>query len=304
LAFQDRAGERAPDLVDFASYLDVCVADLAGIVKRPFDCYKFETRPKKAGDKRELRVPNDGLKLIQQRILRRILQPLGFHAASHCRPGRDVISNALQHVGHAHVVICDIKDAFPSVRPSVVSAALRRHDVASARAGLITRLCTFHRELPQGAPTSPALLDLVLRPVDDVLSALAERHGVIYTRYVDDFCVSANKPVGFFLGHIAEAISSRDFHLARHKTHFSGRGRRATVTGIVLSKRPTIGVEYRRRIHALVDRVMAGKVDLSMKELRSVRASIRWIGRCHPAEAEQLTTQLQRATGVRSFQSS
>jgi RNA-directed DNA polymerase len=288
-----------PAIVELADLLGVTSARLQKQVESVTSSYRRETRPKDDGTRRELWVPHDDLKRIQQLILRRVLHPLGTHPASHCCRGRDVITNALEHVGHAHVLICDIRSAFPSTSATLVQAALRRVHVSQAGAALIVELCTFRNGLPTGAPTSPALLDLVLRPIDEALRALAIHHGLVYTRYVDDFCISANKSVGFFLREVSGAVGRFGFHLARNKTRFGGRARKATVTGIVLAKLPSVDPMYRKRIREMVDRVVRGHLRLTSGEHRRLRANIAWIGRCHHQEAKLLDRKLGEATTPR-----
>jgi RNA-directed DNA polymerase len=290
LSIEDRAA-----LPAMAASLHVPIDWLEPRASNPAGFYRRETRPKKDGTRRELWVPDDCLKTIQFEILDGILRPLGFNPASHCCPGRDVITNAMQHVGHAHVVVCDLTKAFPSTRPELVLSALRRCRIPIQHASLIARLCTFRRGLPTGAPTSPALLDLVLRPVDQELTMLATKHGVRYTRYVDDLCISSNKAVGFFLTHVSYTVGLYGFHLARRKTRFGGRFKKATVTGVVLAKRASIDPLYRRRLRETVDRVAGGHLVLAPAEHRAVRARIAWIGRCHPREAASLAKRLKES---------
>ena len=65
---------------------------------------------------------------------------------------------------------------------------------------IITQICTFpvgencELVIPQGAPTSPILFDLVMRPVDEQLSHLVTLAGGVYTRYADNiFCSMENE---------------------------------------------------------------------------------------------------------------
>lgn len=224
-----------------------------------------------------------------------MLRPLGSHVASYCCRGRDVISNARQHVGHRHTLVTDIKSAFPSTTSRKVQHALAKHGVPAPLASLLTRLCTFQNQLPQGAPTSPALLDLVLRPFDDRLTNACLGHGgVIYTRYVDDVCVSANRPVKFMLREIRDQLGRLGYQLARGKTRYWNPGQRATVAGIVLSKEPSLDLEFRDRIRRLARAVAGGKVVLTGREERALRGRIAWIGRLHVEEAAQLLDLLRR----------
>jgi hypothetical protein len=143
----------------------------------------------------------------------------------------------------------------------------------------------------------------VLLPVDNNLTSLAVRHGVIYTRYVDDFCISSNKAVGFFLRHVREQVARYGLHLAREKTKFGGSRRSATVTGIVLAKRPSVSALYLKRFRELVDRVAGGHLQLTADEYRRVQGSLAWIGRCHPGEAKRLVRRLQSSIPRRASRS-
>src|SRR5438034_755250 len=57
-------------------------------------------------------------------------------------------------------------------------------------AALLTKLCTHDGSLPQGAPTSPRLSNLVNHRLDARLFALARKRNVAYSRYADDITIS------------------------------------------------------------------------------------------------------------------
>jgi hypothetical protein len=141
-------------------------------VYRPF------TIPKRSGGTRQLLAPDDRLKAVQRRILRRLLRRLRCHpAAAGFERGRSVVTNALPHVGKPVVVRLDLKDFFPSTRASRVRRYFRKIGWDREATWLLVRLCTHQGGLPQGAPTSPRLSNLVNHRLDARLAALAAYTG-------------------------------------------------------------------------------------------------------------------------------
>ena len=120
--------------------------------------------------------------------------------------GRSIATNARFHVGKAVLVKLDLKDFFTSTRARRVFRYFRQIGWNREAAGLLVRLCTHEGGLPQGAPTSPRLSNLVNFRMDARLTALAQRQrmhnpctgrqtgcrelGGTYTRYADDVTFS------------------------------------------------------------------------------------------------------------------
>jgi RNA-directed DNA polymerase len=159
--------------------------------------------------RRVIHAPHEWLKAVQRRAYERILTRLPVSDAVYSRAGRGVVKNAEQHIGRAYLTIADVADCFPSTTVEMVVNSLLIQGVPGEVAGALTRLGTYHGFLPQGPPTSPAILDLVFGPIDNMLGELAETHGATYTRYMDDLAFSADRPLA---GLDREVISVlRDF---------------------------------------------------------------------------------------------
>lgn len=238
------------------------------------------------GKNRTLHIPSTRLKSVQKLILRRVLGRIPSHPASHCAPRRSILTNARHHIGSKYVTTMDVEDAFPSARPHLIRAALTR-GLARARldprfAGLVVQLCTFRGQLPQGAPTSPKLLDLTLYRVDSSLTAAAARHGVRYTRYVDDFCVSGGKVLGFFVRLVGAELGRCGLRLKRVKQRDYGPGKRATVTGLVLGKRPILRSDYVSAVKGLVEGHLSGACRIRPEDVVRLLGRIAWIKQVHP----------------------
>ena len=153
--------------------------------------YRPFRQAKRNGGRRRIYAPSPDLKEIQRALLHRYLDQLLVHpAATGFRRGFSVADNARVHLGQAIVVTADIEDFFDSTPVHRVWAFFRAQRWDITATAILTGICTFRGALPQGAPTSPALSNLVNVPLDEALSALAWRSGGLYTRYGDDLTFS------------------------------------------------------------------------------------------------------------------
>lgn len=119
---------------------------------------------KRNGRRRRILAPDDELKRLQRTILRRLLGRLKAHpAAMGFERGRSIVSNALAHRRQDVVVRLDVVDFFASTKAQRVRRYFRRIGWNRPAANLLTHLCTYQGGLPQGAPTSPRLSNLVTK---------------------------------------------------------------------------------------------------------------------------------------------
>ena len=174
-------------LQELSQRLDVPVATLLQVKPR----YRRFTVPKRSGGQRTILEPEPKLKQLQRRVHRRLLRRLRCHeAATGFRPGLSIVHNALPHVGKAVVVRMDLFQFFPQTRAERVRRYFRFLGWNRRAVNALVQICTYRGGLPQGAPTSPVLSNLVNYPLDARLAALARRLGADYTRYVDDLTFS------------------------------------------------------------------------------------------------------------------
>jgi hypothetical protein len=117
--------------------------------------YREFTIPKRSGGRRRILAPDERLKTIQRRILRRLLGRLRCHpAATGFERGRSIVNNAQVHVGKAIVVRMDLKDFFTSTRAKRVRCYFRKIGWNREASCLLVHLCTYQGGLPQGAPAA------------------------------------------------------------------------------------------------------------------------------------------------------
>ncbi|MBX2921784.1 MAG: RNA-directed DNA polymerase [Chitinophagaceae bacterium] len=169
------------------------------------------------------------LKKAQHWMLQHILYKVPVHAqANGFVPRKSIVSNAASHIGKNVVVNADVKDFFPSITFKRVKALFGKLGYADKIATILSLLCTEpvteevmldgkkyfvqkgERVLPQGAPTSPAVTNILCFRLDKRLSGVAKKFGCSYTRYVDDITFSGtlnNNDAPKIVWHIKKTLS-------------------------------------------------------------------------------------------------
>ncbi|MDK2125092.1 reverse transcriptase domain-containing protein [Parachitinimonas caeni] len=234
--------------------------------------------PKKTGGLRLISAPMPRLKRAQYWVLDNILAKLPVSEAAHgFVPGRSIVSNAAPHVGQAVVVNFDLKDFFPSIRYQRVRGLFQSFGYSRQLAtvlGLLTTelpteaveidgMCfqvqSGERHLPQGAPSSPAITNLLCRRLDRRLSALAQRLGFRYSRYADDMTFSADAAgaanLPRLLWQAKRVIADEGFVLHPDKQRVMRASSRQEVTGVVVNHHATVCRATLRRFRATLHQV-------------------------------------------------
>jgi retron-type reverse transcriptase len=230
---------------------------------------------KKTGGLRIISAPMPKLKAAQHWVLKSVLEKVPMHEAAHgFRPGRSIVTNALPHVGAGVVVNLDLKDFFPTVVYPRVKGFFVKLGYSEATATALALLCTEPdmeeveldgqryfvaqggRRLPQGAPTSPALTNLLCQRLDRRLKGAARKLGFTYTRYADDLTFSQPRggagDVGKLLRLVRFVVRKEGFVPHPDKTRVLRRGRQQEVTGIVVNDKPGVDRQTLRRFRALL----------------------------------------------------
>jgi len=232
--------------------------------------YREFAIPKRAGGRRRILAPVPELKAVQRRILRRLLNGLKTHAAATgFQRGESFLSNAQRHQGQAVVIRLDIKDFFPSTEAKRVKKYFRAIGWNRKAANLLVRLCTTEGSLPQGAPTSPRLSNLVNYLLDARLSGLAAKHNAVYTRYADDltfsFAEDRRAGIGWLMKVVRDIVQQEGYQLhGRRKKHVRRRHQRQEVTGLVVNDRANLPRKTRRWLRAVEHRAAMDRQPLSV----------------------------------------
>ena len=266
---------RGHGVEELAERLGVSVEDL----QATSPLYREFTIPKRAGGTRKITAPDTYLKGLQRRILRRLLNRLSCHSqATGFERGRSIVTNALPHVGKAVIIRMDLQDFFPTTSERRVRDYFRKIGWNRDAAAVLTRLCTYEGGLPQGAPTSPRLSNLVNRRLDARLAGLARKFGATYTRYADDITFSLDTDdhaeIGAIIRMTKRIVAEEGYRLHhRRKLHIRRQYNQQLVTGIVVNETANLPRRTRRWLRAVEHRAANGRdTTLSPAQLAGWRA--------------------------------
>ena len=270
----ERYAERF-DLDELARRLDLRVEALRAVPPT----YHTATVPKKRGGVRRLAIPNPRLKDTQRRILRRLLGALRTHyTATGFEPGLSIADNAAAHVGMAVVIKMDLIDFFPHTKAERVEAYFRRIGWTAEAAALLTRLTTHDNGLPQGAPTSPRLSNLVNHGMDAQIERWVARRRGVYTRYADDLTISFPKDyprrIRGTIQHVRRVAQRHGYTVhTRGKLRVVRRHQQQRVTGLVVNDKVNLPRAKRRWLRAVEHRLRTtGRASLTAEQLAGWKA--------------------------------
>lgn len=230
-------------------------------IKKKSDGYRQITAPRNQSFMLLLRYVNE--------IFKAVYSPSDY--AMGFTEQRSVVTNANVHKGQNYIFNIDLKDFFPSIEQPRVWKRLQLEPfnfpipVANVLAGICSMKETRTLEngtkkdfyvLPQGAPTSPIITNMICDTLDRRLAGLAKRFGLRYTRYADDITFSSMHNVyqkdGDFRKELVRIIQSQGFTINEKKTRLQKIGGRQEVTGIIVSDKLNVTQKYVRDIRNIL----------------------------------------------------
>ncbi|MBQ8748108.1 MAG: RNA-directed DNA polymerase [Clostridia bacterium] len=212
--------------------------------------YREVKLPKRDGSFRTLNVPDEILSRVQRAIADKLLsyEPISTYATAY-RIAGSVCKNAVPHVGKAKLLKLDIAHFFDSVLYSTVKEnAFPKEKYAEKIRVLLAMLCYCGEVLPQGAPSSPMITNIIMRDFDEAVGKRCRALGVSYTRYCDDMTFSGDFDEGEIVPFIRDELRKRGFFLNEKKTAVVPFCRRQIVTGVVVNEKLNISADYKRKI--------------------------------------------------------
>jgi RNA-directed DNA polymerase len=257
---------------DLASLLGVTEPDLRYYLYRGGRRYSDFQISKRGGGVRVISAPNYSLKLLQKKlnqvlaaVYRRKPNVHGFAR------DRSIVSNAKVHLNKKWIVNVDLLDFFPSISYYRVRGMFMAppYRLPKPAAAALAQLCTHENRLPQGAPTSPVVANMICARFDSDLLALAQRFRCRVTRYADDITFSTwtenfphplavveNGADGKRLVKVGDellaAIHRNGFAENPAKVRLRGRNARQEVTGLTVNEFPNVQRSYVRELRAMI----------------------------------------------------
>ncbi|MEM3342171.1 MAG: reverse transcriptase family protein, partial [Thermoplasmata archaeon] len=223
--------------------------------------YSTFTIPKKDGSPRSISAPEDFLKYTLRKVLSGILEKEPLHPC--CigfRKGYSTFHNAFPHAGKEMVINIDIEDFFPTITTKRVYGLFYSMGFTPPEAHFLSSITTFEGKLPQGAPTSPAIANLVCRRLDRRLAGLASKAGASYTRYADDITFSGSSEIRRIIPLAERIIKEEGFNINKKKIRILRKGRRQEVTGLTVNNGVHVPRKLRRIVRAMIHRLNSGEV--------------------------------------------
>lgn len=201
---------------------------------------------------RTLNPPKKELKQIQKKINKYLVQNIQLPRYAHgAVKGLDNIKNAKVHKGQKYVFQTDIRDFFPSISYTKVYDALIISGFSPDVASLITKLTTLNHHLPQGAPTSPFLANLVFTSTGNKIQKIADMHNLRFTTFVDDVTLSSQTDFKHIIPQIIGIIKNSGYKISHGKTSY--KSGITEITGVRLPNNSmTITNKFREKIENTV----------------------------------------------------
>lgn len=222
--------------------------------------YQIFSIPKKGGGVRTIIAPCPFLKLIQKNIniiFSSILKPT---ESSHgFTSNRSIVTNASPHVSKNFVFNIDLENFFYTIKFRRIKNVLKLSpfnlvDDREEIGFIVANLCSYDGYLPQGAPSSPILSNIICTRLDKKINKLSIENSATYTRYADDITISAQQDIFSkkFQSQLNKIIQSEDFKINSKKTRLQSRHFRQEVTGIVVNEKLNLDRKYIREIRSIL----------------------------------------------------
>jgi hypothetical protein len=242
--------------------------------------YRYRWLRKPSGEPRLIEIPKPRLKTIQRQILKEILNQVPPHHCAHgFTRGRSSLTYVARHLRKGVVLRMDLKDFFHSVPKARIGATFKRlgypptvayllqglstHVTSASLAGSEFKKLPWEKQghlsvkhLPQGAPTSPALANLCAWGLDRRLSGLANRFGLVYSRYADDLAFSGSTQLmglaPYLQAQIGAIALEEGFKINHHKTRVRTQAQSQRLAGMVINEKPNLAREEYDRLKAIL----------------------------------------------------
>lgn len=257
--------------------------------------YTRDEDVKSDGRKRIFFKPSGELKKVQLLIHKKILSFAPFHKSIHgYRKGRSPLTAAKPHIDKPILLKADIQDFFPSISPPAVYRAFRQLGISDQVARLLLKLCTHENQLPQGAPTSPAISNLIWQRPARRIQGFVDQHKFNSSVLGDDVFVSGTSRVGKFKNLVKRIIKEEGFQPNERKTVVLPCTDRQVVAGLVVNKKLNVKREYRRNVRQLLHNQGYNRREGVKVKKSSLAGRVAFVRHVNPSQGHKLQEKLER----------
>lgn len=223
---------------------------LASVVNSPKNHYREFKIKKRSSGHRLITAPFPALLEMQDWIYRNILIQIPINPCAHgFTAKKSIISNSKMHAGQKELLKLDLKDFFTSVKINRIIFVFKSLGYPNIIAFYLASICSYQESLPQGAPTSPILSNIISKILDKRLIGFAKKYNLKYTRYADDLTFSGDDIPAIFIKYITDIIEEEGFVVNQSKTRLYKNKTKRIVTGIsVIEKQIKIPRNYKREL--------------------------------------------------------
>lgn len=243
---------------------------LASVVNANKCHYRSFDIPKRSGGRRIITAPYSTLLHCQRWIYQHILLKVPIHPSAHgfCYK-KSIITNAKVHIGQNHFLKIDLEDFFPSIKINQVINVFKSLGYTQMVSFYLASICCYEDSLPQGAPTSPVLSNIIAKHMDNRLMKFARRFQFKYTRYADDLAFSGERITAKHLEYITGIIESCGFIINEDKTLLKQSKQRRIITGLsIAGEQIRLPREYKRNLKLEIHHILKNGWVLHMRNRR------------------------------------
>lgn len=223
---------------------------------------------KKQGGFRKILSPCYDLKKIQRELNIILINNYEFNKqiVHGFVNGNSIKTNAYIHKDANYVLNIDLKSFFDTIHFGRVRGMFMKEpfNFSDFIATNLAKVTCYEKKLPQGAPTSPTISNIICYRMDRELAHLCKKYNCKYTRYADDITISTKmlyfpKQIAEFDGgcvvlsnDITDIIKNEGFIINNDKVKLSPNYNRQEVTGLIVNKKVNIQKVYVKRLRALL----------------------------------------------------
>ena len=224
---------------------------------------------KKQGGKRKILAPCFDLCKIQKDLNIIINNNYTFNeeVVHGFLKGKSIKSNAIIHKDSNYILNIDLKNFFDTIHFGRVRGMFMNSPFSFSNyiATNLAKVVCYEKKLPQGAPTSPTISNIICYRMDRELKHICKKYNCEYTRYADDITISTKmlyfpKGIAKFIDnkviiseYILNTIKKEGFMINYEKINFSPLNERQEVTGLIVNKKVNIKKVYLKELRALLN---------------------------------------------------